>query len=392
MTQNDQSGTDAAKIKVAEFIAVDRSTCIPATPHLRVVGRKAITYICALYPSLRSFRPVSFNLNPGPNAKMDSQRVQDNIQRAEAIIGYQFRSRRYIVEALTPPLQHFSVADGYYRLAVVGDCKMYAAMVDPWYLGGAPRADWTRTRESLLGNGNFAKVAKETGLVLCRLPDGWSFSDGQSATLLEAVVGAVYFDSGDDMEAVKQVMRALGIIQVVMFSHLDNFDSRFTWFRFVPSPRHAATRTRRLPGYSTKMRPDALASSGHGFRRVPQPAEELTRKGIQDASSSMTPGAPLYHSTLRSHDADPSVNHLVLSPVITPLCNNCCMVSGDLVVLYQLDKDSYRNEDSKKIMFSSIHKASRSLTDKRPELDTLVGSSIRIVPKLKSDSSFQLSH
>ncbi|KAI5204009.1 hypothetical protein E4T38_04843 [Aureobasidium subglaciale] len=360
MTQNDQSGTDAAKIKVAEFIAVDRSTCIPATPHLR-----------------------------------DSQRVQDNIQRAEAIIGYQFRSRRYIVEALTPPLQHFSVADGYYRLAVVGDCKMYAAMVDSWYLGGAPRADWTRTRESLLGNGNFAKVAKETGLVLCRLPDGWSFSDGQSATLLEAVVGAVYFDSGDDMEAVKQVMRALGIIRVVMFSHLDNFDSRFTWFRFVPSPRHAATRTRRLPGYSTKMRPDALASSGHGFRRVPQPAEELTRKGIQDASSSMTPGAPLYHSTLRSHDADPSVNHLVLSPVITPLCNNCCMVSGDLVV----GKDSYRNEDSKKEMFSSIHKASRSLTDKvsdmwiqRPELDTLVGSSIRIVPKLKSDSSFQLSH
>ncbi|KAI5274716.1 hypothetical protein E4T47_02238 [Aureobasidium subglaciale] len=228
---------------------------------------------------------------------MDSQQVQDNIQRAEAIIGYQFRSRKYIVEALTPPLQHVSVADGYYRLAVVGDCKMDAAIVDAWYLRGASRADWNRTRETLLDNGNLAEVAKETDLVLCRLPDGWSCSDGQSATLLEAVVGAVYFDSGDDMEAVKQVMRALRIIQVVMFSHLDNFDSRFTWFRFVLSPRHAATRTRRLPGYSTKMRPDALALS-HSSLDSP-----LTQ-----------------HSTLRSHDVDPSINHLVLSPVITPVC------------------------------------------------------------------------
>ncbi|KEQ91884.1 hypothetical protein AUEXF2481DRAFT_32627 [Aureobasidium subglaciale EXF-2481] len=341
MTQNDQSGTDAAKIKVAEFIAVDRSTCIPATPHLR-----------------------------------DSQRVQDNIQRAEAIIGYQFRSRRYIVEALTPPLQHFSVADGYYRLAVVGDCKMYAAMVDSWYLGGAPRADWTRTRESLLGNGNFAKVAKETGLVLCRLPDGWSFSDGQSATLLEAVVGAVYFDSGDDMEAVKQVMRALGIIRVVYLVPLRSVTSTC--------------------GDSHKAAPGVLDEDAPG---CPCPAEELTRKGIQDASSSMTPGAPFTQPcdlTMRTQVSTILSSALSLPPfVFLFLCNNCCMVSGDLVV----GKDSYRNEDSKKEMFSSIHKASRSLTDKvsdmwiqRPELDTLVGSSIRIVPKLKSDSSFQLSH
>ncbi|CAD0097019.1 unnamed protein product, partial [Aureobasidium vineae] len=132
--------------------------------------------------------------------------------RTEEIIGYRFHSDTLIIEALT-----LNVQGGNYRLALAGDCKMDSAMVDDWYLRGGPRKDWTTTRGDLLGNSNLARVAVATGLDACILPEGYRCSDDQAATLVEAIIGAVYFYTGRDMETVKTVMRALGIRQAVMF-------------------------------------------------------------------------------------------------------------------------------------------------------------------------------
>ncbi|KAH0340338.1 hypothetical protein KCU81_g6903, partial [Aureobasidium melanogenum] len=149
---------------------------------------------------------------------MDSFQQQEQRrqqQRTEELIGYRFRSNKYITEALT-----LCVPGGNYRLAVVGDCKMGSAMVDEWYLGNTPRKNWTTMRENLLGNINLTRVTRATGLAACVMSEGLPCSDKQAATFLEAVIGAVYVDSGYDMERVKSAMKTLGILQVVVFSPL----------------------------------------------------------------------------------------------------------------------------------------------------------------------------
>ncbi|KAK6006255.1 hypothetical protein QM012_006665 [Aureobasidium pullulans] len=143
------------------------------------------------------------------------QQQQRQQQRMEDVIGYRFQSNIYVIEALT-----LNVQGGNYRLAVLGDCKMDSAMIDDWYTGGALRKDWSQLRESLLSNTNLAKVAFETGLASCAIPEGYHCSDNQAATLVEAVIGAVYIDSGCDMECVKSVMNTLGIRKVVILFSL----------------------------------------------------------------------------------------------------------------------------------------------------------------------------
>ncbi|KAG9644109.1 hypothetical protein KCU64_g11475, partial [Aureobasidium melanogenum] len=143
------------------------------------------------------------------------QQQQRQQQRTEELIGYRFRSNKHVIEALTP-----GVPGANYRLAVVGDCKMDSAMVDEWYLGNTSRKDWSTMRENLLGNINLARVTRETGLAACVIPEGLPCSDKQAATLLEAIIGAVYLDSDYDMESVKSVMKTLGIRQVVWFIRL----------------------------------------------------------------------------------------------------------------------------------------------------------------------------
>ncbi|KAG9961121.1 hypothetical protein KCU61_g5847, partial [Aureobasidium melanogenum] len=143
--------------------------------------------------------------------QQQQQQQQRQQQRTEELIGYRFRSNKYVTEALT-----LGVPGANYRLAVVGDCKMDSAMVDEWYLRDLPRKDWSTMRENLLGNINLARVTREIGLAACVIPEGLPCSNKQAATLLEAIIGAVYLDSDCDMESVKSVMKTLGIRQVVI--------------------------------------------------------------------------------------------------------------------------------------------------------------------------------
>lgn len=71
-------------------------------------------------------------------------------------------------------------------------------------------------RKNLLGNINLARVTFETGLAACVVPEGLPYSNKQAATLVEAIIGAVYIDSEHNMDCVKSVMRTLGIRQLVI--------------------------------------------------------------------------------------------------------------------------------------------------------------------------------
>lgn len=76
---------------------------------------------------------------------------------------------------------------------------------------------WDTMRKNSLGNTNLAIVAFETGLAECRTGNNSqaTFSGKQAATLLEAVVGAVYMDSDGDVTTIRRVMRTLGLGDMV---------------------------------------------------------------------------------------------------------------------------------------------------------------------------------
>ena len=74
---------------------------------------------------------------------------------------------------------------------------------------------WTETRKNVSGNDNLALVGKKLGLgeLLRQHPRNvQDVSPGMLATAVEAVVGAVWLDSGMKMHEVKVVMGRMGLI------------------------------------------------------------------------------------------------------------------------------------------------------------------------------------
>lgn len=66
-------------------------------------------------------------------------------------------------------------------------------------------------REEVLGNPNLARIGFENGLNGCinLNPGTWEVSDAMMATTVEAILGAVHLDGGD--EALTTVMDRLGL-------------------------------------------------------------------------------------------------------------------------------------------------------------------------------------
>jgi dsRNA-specific ribonuclease len=69
-------------------------------------------------------------------------------------------------------------------------------------------------RKTKLDNGYLSKVASRFDLMSCT-DWPWVVTPKRLATLVEAIIGAVYLDSEGDMRAVKRVMLALGFVEVL---------------------------------------------------------------------------------------------------------------------------------------------------------------------------------
>lgn len=85
---------------------------------------------------------------------------------------------------------------------------------------GTPSGRWDNARQSILSNGNFSRIGRSAGLEACanknRANPG-ALSDAQVATLVEAILGAVFEDAGYQYLPVEAVMQELGLTYVVTF-------------------------------------------------------------------------------------------------------------------------------------------------------------------------------
>ncbi|KUL89264.1 hypothetical protein ZTR_03712 [Talaromyces verruculosus] len=97
------------------------------------------------------------------------------------------------------------------RLAVYGDSVATRYLCGLWVRTSLTKGQWTQIRSSILSNENLARVGFQTGLDRClNLNPGTAvISQAMMATTVEAILGAVHLDGGD--QALASVMIKLGL-------------------------------------------------------------------------------------------------------------------------------------------------------------------------------------
>ncbi|KAL1644858.1 hypothetical protein SLS61_008539 [Didymella pomorum] len=157
---------------------------------------------------------------------------EQQVAEMERIISYTFNDRHLAVESLYHggfPI-HF---DGDWitpqrneRLAIMGDSLLDTLLIRKWLttVNGAGRllraVDWTGIiRNDLVTNNKLASRGRALGLHICVIkdPGTGTVSDGMIATTFEAIIGAVFVDSSDSLDAVHGVMNRLGFFDHPLF-------------------------------------------------------------------------------------------------------------------------------------------------------------------------------
>lgn len=160
---------------------------------------------------------------PPPKLHHDVFDVALRVSKVEEAIGYIFKNRMLCVEALKmsglySPLWFGGTVVrvvGNNRLALVGDRALSMAICGLWWKTGNSTKQYakmlldTETRASLAITGRRLGVDKSI-----LLP--WSVKDARSpqiAETVEAILGAVYIDSGNQLPAVTKVIKNIGLDQ-----------------------------------------------------------------------------------------------------------------------------------------------------------------------------------
>ncbi|KAH0335143.1 hypothetical protein KCU81_g9184, partial [Aureobasidium melanogenum] len=149
----------------------------------------------------------------------------DQVDRVERIIKYRFQDHEnaYLWEALqyvAPSQPSVTSINGRFftsnnlKLAIIGDVVMAVAVAEYWFsMKDSVAGDWGDLSTAKLSNKYFNKMASQAKLVSCT---ECSCCGGKKpANLLEAIIGAVYLDSGRDVGAVRKAMTAIGFTEVL---------------------------------------------------------------------------------------------------------------------------------------------------------------------------------
>ncbi|KAE8870215.1 hypothetical protein PTNB29_00559 [Pyrenophora teres f. teres] len=169
---------------------------------------------------------------PAPSPHHDLLDAAARVGRVEESIGYTFKHKLYCIEALkqtnsTTPLYFQGVAintDNNRRLALLGDRALDLALSEIWFYTGNTLADYTAmslktvTRAAL--NTQGLKINLDKNLILVAGATG--ATPNQVAETFEALLGAVYVDSGHDVEAVKRVINTVQLDQNRFLRRDDN--------------------------------------------------------------------------------------------------------------------------------------------------------------------------
>ena len=129
------------------------------------------------------------------------KRVNEPLQRLEHGLGYSFSNREYLETALT----HRSLGqNNNERLEYLGDALLGFIVAETIYtlFPGASEGDLTRLRASLVKGETLAKLARKLDLGSyiklggSELKSGGWTRNSILANTLEAIIGAIYLDSG----------------------------------------------------------------------------------------------------------------------------------------------------------------------------------------------------
>ncbi|KAJ5031714.1 ribonuclease III domain-containing protein [Bipolaris maydis] len=136
----------------------------------------------------------------------------------ETILKYHFSNRELLEEALLAAGASVSSknlqgdAKGNKRLALLGDSVLQEAVLEPWYNSKESTEEGHNRVKCLCGNKRLKEIAQRSGISDCITKN--PSQNGQvpqetAASTVEALVGAVYIDCGEDISRVHQVLEAI---------------------------------------------------------------------------------------------------------------------------------------------------------------------------------------
>ncbi|KAF2844648.1 ribonuclease III [Plenodomus tracheiphilus IPT5] len=154
---------------------------------------------------------------------MSNPDIFSRAPQIEAIVGYTFSNKTHAVEAVqmaapqiaTVVSGSISRVDNNRRLAVLGNAVLAKVLCAAWFGAHTPLqlTDWDRLRNELLSNDTLAARGFNLGLDTCVITNAGNsgVSSKMMSTTVEAVIGAIYEDGGDD--AVHLVLTNMGFFQ-----------------------------------------------------------------------------------------------------------------------------------------------------------------------------------
>jgi len=129
-------------------------------------------------------------------------------------LGYSFTDTHLLEEALDSTGLRSPGSNG--RLAMIGDSRLKDVILDDWYACGASKGIGQQLVSTIGSNPNLARVARQIGLDrgYISLNPGHMGppTDSILATTVEAVLGAIYWDSRNERN-VRNAMIQMGLIQ-----------------------------------------------------------------------------------------------------------------------------------------------------------------------------------
>ncbi|KAJ5263819.1 hypothetical protein N7478_011424 [Penicillium angulare] len=139
--------------------------------------------------------------------------ANDRIRAVEAIINYGFHNPQFIANALKAAGSS-GAAQGNKRLALIGDAVLRLVLYELGYEEDRSIGDMTSAQNTRATNENLARIGFSLGLsaFIQLSPSAQGVvPERLMATTIEAIIGAVYLDSGRDIMVVRALIRFMRI-------------------------------------------------------------------------------------------------------------------------------------------------------------------------------------
>ncbi|OBT63704.1 hypothetical protein VE03_06134 [Pseudogymnoascus sp. 23342-1-I1] len=138
------------------------------------------------------------------------------ITAGEILTGYMFNDKELLWEAEQASGSNiaYRYPEGNKRLAMIGDVVLKLVVLDDLRSRNIPRGSMDNVVQSVVSNTGLERVGRRIHLdeIVNANPSQQGYvSPRIVADTLEAIIGAVYLDSGKDIESVRLVMATLGL-------------------------------------------------------------------------------------------------------------------------------------------------------------------------------------